>query len=73
MDLEQFDGHLDQLDFQEGRVHRLHLVNRDGLRLVLTIEDSDDLDPIPADYSVSLAIFVRDQRPKVTIARRLLV
>ena len=71
MDLELFDGHLEQLDFRDGRIHRLHLVNGNGSQLVLTIEGGDDLEEITADYSGSLVILGRDQRPRVTIARSL--
>jgi hypothetical protein len=70
MDLERFDGHLEQLDYREGRIHRLYLVDRDGQRLVLTIESVSDLEDIRAGYSGSLAFLARDQRPQVTIAQQ---
>jgi hypothetical protein len=67
MELERFDGHIVQLDYDEGIIRAIHLKALDGQRYTLTIENADDLEDIRADYSGPLAFLARDPRPRVKV------
>jgi hypothetical protein len=71
--IEEFDGHLEQIDYHEGMIKRLHLVGRYGHRLLVTIDAPEmdtglDLDSVRDRPLVFLA---RDARPIVRIERDL--
>jgi hypothetical protein len=75
MQITRFEGHLEQIDYEDERIRRLHLVSRDGQRLIITI-DRAEADTQEAEWELGsrsrpLAFLDRDTRPPVTITESL--
>ncbi len=66
---EIFNGHLEQIDYQDNVIRGLHLVSLDGERLLIKIDPPEEPWPPFNLKSGPLAFLNRDARPPVTIER----
>lgn len=69
---EVFNGHLEQIDYDpDGRIRRLHLKDKDGTRLTVTIEIPEAEQATMQDLRDRPLVFLgADTRPPVTIHKR---
>jgi hypothetical protein len=65
-----FDGHLEQIDYQDDVIRGLHLVSRDGERWLVKLDPPKEPVPLLATRRMGPLWFLTDEtRPPVTIER----
>jgi hypothetical protein len=77
--VEIFSGHLEQVDYEDDVIRGLHLVDREGVRLLIRLDPPaathTDVEwmlftsPRPVRRTGPLVFLARDARPPVTIER----